>query len=244
MRRSPAKTSRVYPDVKYRNEHMQDEPDNWIRQKMNRGSSEGQNLLIWCVISWKDETETKRRRALWTSSELLLSCRSNPAEMKQQWGGGGVGGSALLFSFSFYVQTKKKSDGFFSRAFLSYAADVWGDAGGLVFVRRTPGYAWWHPGWTRASKGQRYKLFSLKFCIGVGSDGSTWEGLIHATLKAARWQRMPVEMQMNDQTGRTINSLMLTEMSLHLKYRWCTKEEASIDLGLNISQWNLHKSSR
>lgn len=177
--------------------------------------------------------------------ERLLNCFSVAEVIPLRWSSsGGVGGSALLFSFSFYVQTKKKSDGFFSRAFLSHAADVWGDAGGLVFVRRTPGYAWWHPGWTRASKGQRYKLFSLKFCISVGSDGSTWEGLIHATLKAARRQRMLVEMQMNDQTGRTINSLMLTETSLHLKYRWCTKEEAFIDLGLNISQWNLHKSSR
>lgn len=47
-------------------------------QKMNRCSSEGQNLLIWCVISWKVETKTKRRRALWMSSKLLLSSRSNP----------------------------------------------------------------------------------------------------------------------------------------------------------------------
>lgn len=114
--------------------------------------------------------------------ESLLNCFSAAAEIIQpRWSnsGGKKSGSALLFSL---VQTKKKkSDAFPSWAFLSRAADVWADAGGLVFVMRTPGYAWWHPGWARASEGQRYKLFSLKFCISAGSDGGTWEGLIHAT---------------------------------------------------------------
>lgn len=66
-------------------------------------------------------------------------------------------------------------------AHLSHDTDVWADAGGLTSVMRTPSYEWWHPVRALASEGQIDKLFSLKFCINMGSDGSTWEGLIHAT---------------------------------------------------------------
>lgn len=66
-------------------------------------------------------------------------------------------------------------------ALLSHDTDVWADAGGLTSVMRTPSYEWWHPVRALASEGQIDKLFSLKFCINMGSDGSTWEGLIHAT---------------------------------------------------------------
>lgn len=163
-------------------------------------------IFFFSGVLSPERTKVKQRGNM--LCKLLLSSRSNPAEMKQQWG---ESGSALSFSYSFYVQTKKKSNSFLYRDFLSEEADVWGDAGSPVFVRRTPGYAWWHPGWARASKGQRYKLFSLKFCIGVGSDGSTRGINSCSTQSYALTKNAPLEMQMNDLTGETVNSLMLTE---------------------------------
>lgn len=127
---------------------------------------------------------------------------------EKRWPGALFGQRSITSPWIHLVATTQTRSEAFSPwwALLSHNTDVCADASGLTSVMRTPSYAWWHPVRALASEGQTDKLFSLKFCISMGSDGSTWEGLIHApSTRGAgdvsqpwvRSARMVVERQIN-----------------------------------------------